>query len=209
MSTLGLEAGNARTPMGAQGVKNCSRCGVEKPLHDFQRRSSAKDGRRADCRACVRLSSADYYARNNETVKVKTAAHYHRNKDKERFVAKKKAYYLNNKAAAFKAARDHKSRNPEISRVAVRNRRAKAKGAGGRHTAAETSALLISQSYLCANPFCRIDLRIAPKHLDHWIPIARGGGNGIDNLKWLCQPCNHRKGSRLPHAWLEQERLRS
>lgn len=32
--------------------KACSKCGVVKPLEQFARKSSAFDGRRADCRAC-------------------------------------------------------------------------------------------------------------------------------------------------------------
>lgn len=32
-------------------------------------------------------------------------------------------------------------------------------------------------------------------HIDHVQPVARGGGNAIDNLQTLCGPCNLRKGA--------------
>ena len=35
------------------------------------------------------------------------------------------------------------------------------------------------------------------EHIDHVIPIVRGGSNWPANLRPACQPCNSRKGARL------------
>jgi hypothetical protein len=42
-------------------VKSCKRCGIEKPLSDFYKRGSSKDGRENTCIACRRekMSEAD------------------------------------------------------------------------------------------------------------------------------------------------------
>ena len=32
---------------------------------------------------------------------------------------------------------------------------------------------------------------------DHLIPLALGGGSGVDNLQLLCADCNRRKGAAL------------
>lgn len=33
-------------------------------------------------------------------------------------------------------------------------------------------------------------------HIDHVIPLARGGADSEENLQLLCRPCNLRKGAR-------------
>lgn len=38
-----------------------------------------------------------------------------------------------------------------------------------------------------------------PWHVDHIVPVARGGGHDRGNLQVLCAPCNLRKGARLEH----------
>jgi hypothetical protein len=40
-----------------------------------------------------------------------------------------------------------------------------------------------------------------PLHLDHVIPIARGGTNDPNNLTTACETCNTSKGSKLPDEW--------
>lgn len=84
----------------------------------------------------------------------------------------------------------------EHSRIGRRNRRARAKAAGGTHTAADLTEILKAQGHRCA--YCRADLRKTPKHVDHIVPLARGGSNGRANLQYLCQPCNQTKNSKDP-----------
>lgn len=34
-------------------------------------------------------------------------------------------------------------------------------------------------------------------HFDHVIPVAKGGGNGLENIQILCAPCNLRKSDKI------------
>lgn len=34
-------------------------------------------------------------------------------------------------------------------------------------------------------------------HFDHVIPVAKGGGNSVENIQILCQACNLRKSDKI------------
>ncbi|MFD9903142.1 HNH endonuclease [Streptomyces sp. NPDC059063] len=50
----------------------------------------------------------------------------------------------------------------------------------------------------CGGPF---------EHLDHFIPIAKGGAHCIENLVPACAPCNLSKSDKLPWVWLDERRM--
>jgi len=41
-------------------------------------------------------------------------------------------------------------------------------------------------------------------HVDHVLPLIRGGSNDIDNLVVACRACNCGKSGRSPEEWLGQ-----
>lgn len=52
--------------------------------------------------------------------------------------------------------------------------------------------------YICA--YCGVkDVKF---HIDHIIPISRGGRNELANLCVACQPCNHSKYNKTLEEWL-------
>lgn len=96
-----------------------------------------------------------------------------------------------------KAARSRK-KHPETGKAGVHNRRARKKGVGGTHTAAEVLALLKAQKSRCAYyQHCKTSIR-AGYHKDHIVAIVNGGPNAIRNIQLLCQPCNARKHAKDP-----------
>lgn len=56
--------------------------------------------------------------------------------------------------------------------------------------------LMVKQSGLCSYCKCGIEQTF---HVDHIVPVSRGGTNGEDNLQLTCPSCNLRK-SWLSHA---------
>jgi 5-methylcytosine-specific restriction endonuclease McrA len=52
--------------------------------------------------------------------------------------------------------------------------------------------------------YCRVDLDRGDRrswHVDHVVPISRGGLNEIGNLVVACARCNVSKGARTPEDW--------
>ena len=61
--------------------------------------------------------------------------------------------------------------------------------------------LLEKQNYKCA--YCGVDLNVTGKHLDHIIPISRGGLHTANNVHWTCPKCNTSKNNKLEDEWFD------
>lgn len=140
-------------------------------------RASLTAAQRADLRAAHRA----WKAANPEKVKASWRRTYEKHREKHA-------------ARTMRWARN----NPE-ARAAIRDRRrAAAVGAEGDHTKEDVRLLLRVQGRSCF--YC--DAALTKFHADHFIPLARGGSNGPDNLVLSCPTCNYSKGAKLPWEWM-------
>tara|TARA_R110001599_G_scaffold26569_1_gene93724 strand:+ start:86 stop:814 length:729 start_codon:yes stop_codon:yes gene_type:complete len=72
-------------------MKECSKCGIEKPTTGFNKDKSKKDGFTSICKSC----HAQYYAQNKEKIKEERARYYAQNKEKIK--EERARYYAQNK----------------------------------------------------------------------------------------------------------------
>lgn len=100
-----------------------------------------------------------------------------------------KTEYYRERRAAYR-----KAHHAEIL-AACRNRKAKLKNAGGRHSAQDVRELLVLQKHQCV--YCRTSLKPG-YHVDHIIPLNLGGRNDRTNLQITCARCNLRKNAKHP-----------
>jgi len=63
----------------------------------------------------------------------------------------------------------------------------------------ELLELLNNQENMCY--LCKSDIS-KNRHLDHWIPLSKGGTHSIDNVVFLCANCNLSKGATIPTSLL-------
>jgi len=140
--------------------------------------------------------------------KAKATQRAWRKANRERHRENGRRWYFSNPARQRELAARWEKENPDRYRdtraATSRKRRARKKGAAGTHSADEANSILIAQRYRCA--YCNADLRKKKPHLDHVIPIVRGGSNDKANLQWLCAACNMAKGAKHPIDFA-QERL--
>ena len=73
-------------------------------------------------------------------------------------------------------------------------------GNGGTHTAADVQRIRAEQGnkcFWCGEPLGR------SYHVDHYIPLSKGGSNGPENLNVACPTCNLQKRDKLPGEFME------
>lgn len=84
--------------------------------------------------------------------------------------------------------------NPDANRTYCANRRARKMQSFGQYTVDDVADILRRQKRRCAYCRCRLD----GYHVDHIVPLSRGGGNDRRNIQILCEPCNLKKHAKDP-----------
>jgi len=96
----------------------------------------------------------------------------------------------------FQGTKYYRESYKEEYRATSQNRRAKIKEAGGIFSAKDVISMFESQLGECTG--CLGDLLMLDYHVDHIMPISKGGTNWPENLQLLCPTCNLQKSAKLP-----------
>ena len=96
--------------------KICSKCGLNKELTNFNKRSKSKDGCRSECKLCQKEnyeSNREYYMIKMKTNRLKKLDEYAK-RDKQyyfvnrnKILKQKQEYYINNQELLLKKAKDY------------------------------------------------------------------------------------------------------
>lgn len=100
--------------------------------------------------------------------------------------------------------RERRKANPALYREMDRERRHRRREQKGGRLARGTIPSMGEAQQWCCN-LCRKDIRHA-YHIDHIIPLSRGGRHTAANIQLLCPPCNLRKGAKLDNKSARQDR---
>ena len=171
-------------------MKFCAKCGESKTLADFHKSKASRDGMAYTCKPCAKERTHAYrLAHKEEGVKYRRAywpAYQKSNKDKIAGYTKK--YRLANKDKIVKYQRAYGKAHPEVSAKSVNKRRALKAGNG---------VFSVSDKELkrIRNSDCTHCGAVGPSHIDHVIPLSRGGAHSLGNLMPLCKSCNSSKGA--------------
>lgn len=114
--------------------------------------------------------------------------------------AKQAAYYQRHRDRERERSREYRKANPDKLKAIRSNVEGRRGGAEGRHTLADIRRILKAQKGKCA--YCRVAVG-ENYHVDHIVPLSRGGTNWPRNLQILCAPCNLTKNARDPIAYAQ------
>lgn len=180
-------------------MKQCSKCNIQKPISDFYKRTSSRDGFHQQCKACMCANSIIWKKNNPEKRRASNKAY--KKRYPEKVAAQKKRSYLRNPEKHIQRTRDYRLRNPEtnsnwkknnVEKVReYSNRRRKILIANGVY---EIRASFLKRLYASACVVCGSKKRV---EMDHVVPISRGGKHTEGNLQPLCKSCNAAKQDKL------------
>lgn len=139
------------------------------------------------------------YEQNKKQISERKALHYRENKQARS--ERSANYYAENRERLSEKHRQHYAENPEIYAALSSKRRAIKRGAGGSYKASDVSSILDSQRSKCASCLKKLS---SGYHVDHIMPLARGGTNDKYNLQILCPSCNLSKHAKDPIDWAQK-----
>jgi 5-methylcytosine-specific restriction endonuclease McrA len=174
-------------------MKTCSQCGLSKPLTEFYRRSLSKDGLRSDCKDCAHVRSRRWYEENTEKHREQGRRWVAANHEKRLAVAAK--YRDATREACRERIAAWAKRNPSKRAEAQERRRSLKLGA--EVSPIDRDAIIARDGARCH--FCGKRCRPSELHLDHLVPLSRGGAHAPENVAVACAACNTASGpGRLP-----------
>jgi 5-methylcytosine-specific restriction endonuclease McrA len=90
----------------------------------------------------------------------------------------------------------HKLKSIEKRLAELRDVQAEQESSLKRKKLPENTRLSIYKNYDFKCAICRVDLTLVTPHIDHIVPLAKGGKDVLSNLQPLCGPCNLKKGAK-------------
>ena len=191
-------------------MKQCTSCKQFFPATTefFHTNNQQASGLHPRCKTCRAKERSARYEINGEAERAQMREYA---KEHSKEAVNRVANWREENPESRKEFRErHKDRLRQIDREYVknhldafavrnRNRRAAVRNSEGTHTLEDIHQLYKEQNGNCA--YCGVSLG-NKYHVDHIVPIARGGSNYPSNLALACADCNLSKGSKLLEEWI-------
>lgn len=191
-----------------QLIKQCTKCHNEYPATTeyFRHQKGAKGNLSSECLQCLKIRDQEYKRQNASKIR-RDAREYHKSHPEWSKQTKRQHYERHRDEVIDKSRQyrkdnpDYWKRSPEKEAEKGSKRRARKRQAQGVFTIADVQRKLWVQRGRCF--YCHKKLGES-YHVDHYIPLSRGGTNWPDNIVIACSWCNLTKGDRMPVDFVER-----
>ena len=171
------------------GMLTCTVCNINKYPESFSKDIRSKSGYQSKCKICEK----DYRNNNKEKIRLKRNGN-------EKYLNKMREYFLKNKnnINIYKRRRyETVDGNLKVRVLSGKRRALKFSTSDGTVTYSSIKRLLIRQEYRCSISNKPLD----SFHIDHIIPLSKGGKHSIDNIQLLCPSVNMSKKDNLNYEY--------
>ena len=189
-------------------MKRCSKCKQKKDTNDFNKNKSKSDGLSTECKLCKRQQDAKYRKENVEYCKDYQVKYWKENSAE--LYEQKKGYIANNKIAHLQRQHiwyeknkndikvrtsQYKKDHPEQYQM-YNNRRLASKKTSvvDKFAHQDIIAKYGNKCFYCNDLFT---------HIDHYIPLSKGGSHTLENVRPSCEHCNLTKSNKLPDEFIK------
>lgn len=166
-------------------LKVCNKCNLVKNIFEFSFSNKAKLYYRSICKLCDAEQTRNYYKNNKE--KCLLADKQYREVNKKKLSAYNKKRYVDNKDEFLQRQREY--RKTEKGKASKKNdnfrRRLITK-----HGDVTTVQILDLDKNAKVCYWCNTLLKDKKVHIDHYVPLAKGGEHTLSNLVVSCSKCN-------------------
>ena len=203
-------------------MKYCCKCNVSKSFDSFHKKCNSSDGFSTICKECKRALDKAYREENKEKLAKQFKDKYYKDLEVTRALAREKYKNASDEAKVKRklTKKEYNKNLPEhvkerkknydkeyfssetgklVIANSVHKRRAqKLSSCDNTITSQSLEELKKSQEYLCKYCGCALDFSAkGTVHLDHVIPLSKGGAHSISNVVWSCSSCNLRKSNTI------------
>ena len=189
--------------------RKCNKCQKYKVFDEYYNSISHTGGIQNKCKSCFSL-----YQKQNKD-KIKEYRRCYSIENKETIKEKNKNWVKNNRERYNKRMSDRKINNPIFKlqhnlRSSNHQNLKRAleyynNGKSDKLPTKSPSRMLLKlyeiQNHNC--PYCSNNMK-DDIHIDHIIPLSKGGSNEVYNLILCCSSCNLRKNAKELDVWLEE-----
>lgn len=166
-------------------MKRCGDCKETKPREAFNKRSAVKDGLQPICRDCQKARYSSFYDKNKEAQQERARSFY--SKHKEHYASTMREWRQNNR----ERMRSHWAKRRLLKKLQRDE------------TLVDYSTVLERDGYVCY--LCEKCVEPDDVHMDHVIPLSKGGRHSIDNLRVTHSKCNLAKGVKSLDEYRRQQ----